>query len=61
MVPLATLTGHVQRVLYLTLSPDGQDICTGAADETLRFWSIFPKMKRTEFRPLQYSQWMQYR
>jgi len=39
---LATLTAHEMRVLYLALSPDGQTIVTGAGDETLRFWSVFP-------------------
>lgn len=29
-------------VLYLAMSPDGQTIVTGAGDETLRFWSVFP-------------------
>ena len=42
MSKLATLTGHTFRVLYLATSPDGQHIVTGAGDETLRFWSVFP-------------------
>ena len=37
-----TLTGHTYRVLYLAGSPDGQTIVTGAGDETLRFWNVFP-------------------
>jgi len=45
MRQLTTLTGHSMRVLYLSCSPDGQTIVTGAGDETLRFWSIFPKAK----------------
>ena len=36
------LAGHEERVLYLAVSPDGQKIVTGAADETFRFWNIFP-------------------
>ncbi len=24
------------------MSPDGQTIVTGAGDETLRFWNVFP-------------------
>jgi WD40 repeat protein len=24
------------------MSPDGQSVVTGAGDETLRFWNIFP-------------------
>lgn len=27
------------------MSPDGQTIVTGAADETLRFWNVFPPLK----------------
>ena len=42
---LATLTGHTLRVLYLAMSPDGQTIVTGAGDETLRFWNVFPGPK----------------
>ena len=42
MQKLVTLTGHTYRVLYLAMSPDGQTIVTGAGDETLRFWSVFP-------------------
>ena len=44
----ATLTGHTYRVLYLAMSPDGQTIVTGAGDETLRFWNIFPSAKQVE-------------
>ena len=36
------MTGHSLRVLYLAASPDGQTIVTGAGDETLRFWNVFP-------------------
>ncbi|KAL9231373.1 hypothetical protein vseg_006610 [Gypsophila vaccaria] len=43
---VATLTGHSLRVLYLAMSPDGQTIVTGAGDETLRFWNVFPSVKR---------------
>ena len=42
MQKVATLTGHTLRVLYLAMSPDGQSVVTGAGDETLRFWNIFP-------------------
>lgn len=45
MSKLATLTGHTYRVLYLAISPDGQTIVTGAGDETLRFWNVFPSLK----------------
>lgn len=42
MSKVATLTGHTYRVLYLAVSPDGSTIVTGAGDETLRFWQVFP-------------------
>jgi cell division cycle 20-like protein 1 (cofactor of APC complex) len=45
MNQIATLTGHTMRVLYLAVSPDGQTIVTGAGDETLRFWNVFPDAK----------------
>ena len=45
MQKVSTLTGHSYRVLYLSMSPCGQNIVTGAGDETLRFWNIFPSMK----------------
>ena len=34
------LKGHMNRVLYLTFSPDERFICSGSGDETLRFWKI---------------------
>jgi WD40 repeat protein len=42
MQKVVTLTGHLLRVLYLAASPDGSVIVTGAGDETLRFWNVFP-------------------
>ncbi|GMH19042.1 hypothetical protein Nepgr_020883 [Nepenthes gracilis] len=45
LAKVATLTGHTLRVLYLATSPDGQTIVTGAGDETLRFWNVFPSVK----------------
>jgi len=45
MSKVATLSGHTYRVLYLAMSPDGQTIVTGAGDETLRFWNVFPGHK----------------
>jgi cell division cycle 20-like protein 1 (cofactor of APC complex) len=45
MSKVTTLTGHTYRVLYLAISPDGQTIVTGAGDETLRFWNVFPNSK----------------
>jgi WD40 repeat protein len=41
MQRLATLTGHLSRVLYMAMSSDGTTVVTGAGDETLRFWDLF--------------------
>lgn len=45
---IGVLRGHTSRVLYLAVSPDCENIVTGAGDETLRFWKIFPKQEDTE-------------
>ena len=45
---VTTLTGHTSRVLYLSMSPCGQNVVTGAGDETLRFWNLFPNNKVKE-------------
>ena len=45
MEKVTALTGHSYRVLYLAMSPDGRTIVTGAGDETLRFWNVFPEQK----------------
>lgn len=51
MEKITTLKGHTFRVLYFALSPNGEDIVTGAGgdDNTLRFWKVFntpPKNKK---------------
>ena len=38
---LAVLQGHTARVLHMAVSPDGETVVSGAADETLRFWKAF--------------------
>ncbi|EGR31429.1 hypothetical protein IMG5_110000 [Ichthyophthirius multifiliis] len=45
---ITTLYGHSERVLYLAASPDQEDIVTGSADETLRFWKIFPSLPKID-------------
>ena len=52
MSKVVTLTGHTYRVLYLAMSPDGETIVTGAGDETLRFWKVFPKKPITNKRSI---------
>lgn len=41
MACVKELKGHTSRALHMAVSPDGSTVCTGAADETLRFWNIF--------------------
>ena len=41
MARMKELRGHTSRVLHMAASPDGSTICSGAADETLRFWNVF--------------------
>jgi len=43
---ISTLTGHSMRVLFLAMNPDSDTIVTGAGDETLRFWKLFPKQHK---------------
>ena len=45
LTKIATLIGHTYRVLFLSMSPNGESIITGAGDETLRFWNVFPPVK----------------
>jgi len=55
MSQVVSLTGHTYRVLYLSMSPTGDTIVTGAGDETLRFWDVFggkAKEKRESGRGL---------
>jgi len=41
MARIKELRGHTSRVLHMATSPDGSLVCSGAADETLRFWNVF--------------------
>lgn len=50
MNQVVSLTGHTYRVLYLSMSPDGAIIVTGAGDETLRFWDVFNKPNKESKR-----------
>eukprot|EP00352_Strombidinopsis_acuminata_P009461 CAMPEP_0176362636 /NCGR_PEP_ID=MMETSP0126-20121128/18557_1 /TAXON_ID=141414 ORGANISM="Strombidinopsis acuminatum, Strain SPMC142" /NCGR_SAMPLE_ID=MMETSP0126 /ASSEMBLY_ACC=CAM_ASM_000229 /LENGTH=65 /DNA_ID=CAMNT_0017718613 /DNA_START=1570 /DNA_END=1767 /DNA_ORIENTATION=+ len=42
MKKVGVLKGHTSRVVYMAMDPNGQNIVTGAGDETLRFWKVFP-------------------
>lgn len=48
MRKLASLSGHTCRVLYMSLGDDGETIVTGAGDETLRFWRVFPPAAKNQ-------------
>ncbi|KAJ3296360.1 substrate-specific activator of APC-dependent proteolysis [Borealophlyctis nickersoniae] len=49
--PVVSLKGHTLRVLYLATSPCGENIVTGAGDETLRFWKVFKKTRSSRSMP----------
>jgi cell division cycle protein 20 (cofactor of APC complex) len=56
MCKLTELNGHMSRVLYLAMSPDGNTIVSGAGDETLRFWRIHDgKRKDNNFQDFDYN------
>lgn len=48
MKKICELKGHMNRVLYLTMSPDNNYICSGSGDETLRFWKINEDIKEEQ-------------
>ena len=48
MKKVCELKGHMSRVLYLTMSPDENFICSGSGDETLRFWKINDGIKEVQ-------------
>ncbi len=49
MEVVASLKGHKERVIYLSMSPDGEKIVTGAGDETVRFWEVFKSEKKKDY------------
>lgn len=48
MARVREFTGHTARVLHLAMSPDGSSVVSAAADETLRFWSVFASSKHAK-------------
>lgn len=46
--PVKVFKGHEKRVLYYALGPNGEDIVTGAGDQTLRYWKVFEKARRSD-------------
>lgn len=51
---ITELRGHTQRILGLSMSPDGSTVVSLSADETLRFWECFQvdneKKKKAELK-----------
>ncbi|XP_021948798.1 cell division cycle 20.2, cofactor of APC complex [Folsomia candida] len=45
MTQVGEMLGHQSRILHMALSPDKTTVATVGADETLRFWRIFPPTK----------------
>ena len=41
MTKVATLTGHTSRILAAAQRPNGREVVTAGADETLRFWKVW--------------------
>lgn len=37
-----TFHGHSSRVLYSALSPNGENLASGAGDQYLKIWKLFP-------------------
>jgi cell division cycle 20, cofactor of APC complex len=41
---------HDSRVLWSTLSPAGDVVCTGAGDENLKFWRVWEVEKKKKVK-----------
>jgi WD40 repeat protein len=37
---MRTLTGHTREVFSVAVSPDGQTLASGSADQTARLWDV---------------------
>ena len=51
MTKVSDLTGHSNRILGMSMSPDEEMVVSVGADETLRFWKCFAmdeKLKKSK-------------
>lgn len=56
LTKVAVIESHVQRVLYLALSPNGKFLASGSGDQTVKIWDAFPEQKQTAMSsPLEFS------
>ncbi len=55
---ISVLNGHFTRVLHLAMAPDSEHIATAASDETLKFWTVFPRKKRKESKASNFSKYL---
>lgn len=49
---IGDLEGHDARVLYSSLSPDGETVVTGAPDHTLKFWHLWEVKQKAQNKVL---------
>jgi cell division cycle protein 20 (cofactor of APC complex) len=47
MSKITEYSGHTDRILYMTKSPDGSIVATASPDETLRFWKVFGDLPKS--------------
>jgi len=55
---IASLKWHSNRVLFLAMSPNGEKIITGASDETICLWKIFPAIESGKSACTQYKMFL---